>query len=184
LRARAGRKRSPHVKGDRSTGRSRGQRPEDARGVALAARAGPTALDPLAASTAGLLRLRALIAEPQCDLVGWLGGIIRDHARLMGYVIDKLPSQCFDRHIASTAMSDGGIPDEAAEAIKSRYRDTYAALVGAGIRAAMTTTDVALDRLSFEQAELRLDELHAGIAALAGMRRRKVHLQDRPAAHP
>jgi hypothetical protein len=92
-----GRSRKAGVRRDPS-GRSRGGPREDARGVALAARVAHTgldrdkALDALAGSVLGRLRLSGAISPEQHAAAESYGALVRRHASIMGYRISPLRS--------------------------------------------------------------------------------------------
>jgi hypothetical protein len=133
---------------------------------------------------AGRLRLRGLLSQDQYDSCEAYGALARRHAALMGYAVNPLRSLDFERTSASTGTDAGNVDEAEAERVRGRFRIAYSAVVAVSIAAAMLTYDLAVDRLGMEQAQADMGELRRGLNALDRMRRRKVPLPDRPAAHP
>lgn len=189
-----GRNRKTNVMRD-AAGRSRGESPEQAMGVALAARArrmgdvptelaGQLARHELSGTVLGLLTLRwqfsrspetkltcpmawrlYALAPEHAEAAKWYGDVIRRHAAVMGYRIDSYVSH---------GRGGGDFPPDVAAEIKSDFRAAFKVLMGVGLAVATSTYDLSVDRLTLEQAEANMLAIKLGLHTLGTIRRQPI----------
>lgn len=148
------------------------EKPADA---TLAARARHTglppikAMDALAASVAGLLRLSNRITSDQYDSCQWYGGVIRRHAVVMGYPGHILREMGIDAGNGPSLVAEDA--DEVRR-IKSTYHSLCASLANLGGRVICTVGDLALDRLPLAQAQTstNIAEITSGLNTILRFR--------------
>lgn len=170
------RRRKPGVRRSRATGRvSRPPGPrENAADATLATRARHTgltptrALDALAGSVAGLLRLCNDLSTDQYDTCQWYGGVIRRHAVVMGYPASMLHELGIDAGIGAGLVAEDA--DEARRA-KQTYHAACRVLAGLPGRTIASVGDLALDRLSLNTARNNITEIRLGLDSLLHWRR-------------
>ena len=170
-----GRPKAKNVIRDKS-GKVRGEPEAAVKSVAWAYRAKDVPAkyvnDPLAGFTLGRLKLAKLIDQDEFNAGEDFAKLIRRHAYVHGYQIDRLVSPGFEMVSYGVACGDD-LSEEAIANTKSAFKAAYSTLVSLGIRIATTTYDICLERIPAGSiTEVDLTDLGKGLRALSKQNKR------------